>query len=84
MFSFSDQIEKNKLAAFKHFVKCWKKQDENTVVVNGNEFSYTTKGGLVKKYAGFNSFNEYKNSEFYPQHPERVNGFVFVGIKRAI
>lgn len=81
MFSFSDRIETNKIAAFKHFVKCWKKQDENTVVVNGNEYSYTMRGGVVKKYVGFNSFNAYKNSEFYPQHPERVCGFIFVEIK---
>lgn len=81
MFSFLDGIEANKLAAFKHFVKCWKKQDENTVVVNGDEFSYTNKGGVVKKYVGFNSFNEYKKSEFYPQHAELVCGFIFVEIK---
>lgn len=84
MTSFSGRIEANKLAAFKHFVKCWKKQDENTVVVNGDEYSYTMKGGVVKKYVGFNSFNEYKNSEFYSQHPERVCGFIFVEIKKTI
>ena len=84
MTSFSARIKANKLAAFTHFVKCYKKQDENTVVVNRNEYSYTTKNGLVKKYVGFNSFNEYKNSEFYPQHPERVCGFIFVEVKRTI
>lgn len=77
---FLEQIDKNKKSSFEHLVEC-KKQNKDTVVVNGNEFSYTTKRGLLKKYIGFNSFNEYKKSELYPNHAEKVNGFYFVEIK---
>lgn len=78
---FLKQIDKNKKLAFEHFVEAWKKQNKDTVVVNGNEYSYTTKKGLVKKYIGFNSFKEYKKSELYPEKAEKVEGFIFVEIK---
>ena len=35
--------------AFKHFVEVIKKQNTETITVNGNEYSYTTKRGLVKR-----------------------------------
>ena len=76
---FLEQIEKNKKTAFEHFVAL-KKQNEETIVVNGNEFAYTTKRGLIKKYIGFNSFAEYKKSELYPNKAERINGFCFVQV----
>lgn len=76
---FLEQIEKNKMLAFLHLVKA-KKQDEGTVVVNGNLFSYTTKRGVIKTYLCFNSFQEYNKSKLYPNNPERVNGFYFVPV----
>ena len=74
-------VETNRQEAFKHFVEVIKKQNKDTVVVNGNEFSYTTKRGLIKKFIGFNSFAEYKNSELYPNKVEQVNGFYFVAME---
>ena len=74
-------VEANRQEAFKHFVEVIKKQNKDTVVVNGNEFSYTTKRGLIKKFIGFNSFAEYKQSELYPNKAEQVNGFYFVAIE---
>lgn len=74
---FLSQIDINKRLAFEHLVEN-KKQDKETITINGNEFSYTTKRGLVKKFIGFNSFEEYKKSNLYPQKPERVNGFYFI------
>ena len=48
---FLSQIEKNKRLAFEHLVEI-KKQNKETIIVNGNEFSYTTKRGLVKRFVG--------------------------------
>ena len=76
---FLEQIDKNRKTAFEHLVEC-KKQNKETVVVNGNKYSQTTKRGLLKKYIGFNSFKEYKGSELYPNKAEQVNGFYFVEI----
>lgn len=73
------EIEKNRKAAFEHLVEN-KKQSRLTIVVNGNEYSYTTKKGLVKRYIGFNSYEAYKKSGLYPRKAERVNGFCFVEI----
>lgn len=73
---FLSQIEKNKRLAFEHLVEI-KKQNKEIIIVNGNEFSYTTKRGLVKRFIGFNSFAEYKNSDLYLHKVERVNGFYF-------
>ena len=77
---FLEQIDKNKKEAFEHLIK-GKKQDIDTIFINRNEYSYTTKRGLVKRYYGFNSFSEYKKSELYPNKPEQVNGFYFVLLK---
>lgn len=77
---FLEQINKNKKISFEHLVEC-KKQNKETVIVNDNDFSYTTKRGLVKKFIGFNSFGEYKKSELYPNKAEQVNGFYFVEVK---
>ena len=73
---FLSQVEKNKRLAFEHLVEI-KKQNKETIIVNGNEFSYTTKRGLIKRFVGFNSFTEYKNSDLYSHKVERVNGFYF-------
>lgn len=73
-------IEPNRKEAFNHFVKVIKKQSTETITVNGNEYSYTTKRGLVKRFVGFNSFAEYKKSELYPIKAEQVNGFYFVAL----
>ena len=74
-------VATNRQDAFKHFVEVIKKQNKDTVIVNENEFSYTTKRGLVKRFVGFNSFAEYKKSELYPNKVEQVNGFYFVAIE---
>ena len=73
-------IEPNRQEAFKHFVEVIKKQNTETITVNGNEYSYTTKRGLIKRFIGFNSFAEYKKSELYPNKAEQVNGFYFVAL----
>lgn len=44
---FLEQIDKNKKYSFECLVE-YKKQNKDTVVVNGNEFSYTTKRGILK------------------------------------
>ena len=74
-------VKKNRQEAFKHFVEVIKKQNIETITVNENEYSYTTKRGLVKRFLGFNSFAEYKKSELYPKKAEQVNGFYFVAIE---
>ena len=76
---FFNQIEKNKLLSFKHLIKT-KGYNEDFVKVNGNIYTYSTKRGAIKNYIGFNSFNEYKKSEFYPRKVESVNGFYFVAL----
>lgn len=73
---FLSQIDKNKRLAFEHLVEI-KKQNKETIVVKDDEFSYTTKRGLVKRFIGFNSFTEYRKSDLYPNKVERVNGFYF-------
>lgn len=75
---FYNFIEENRKKSFEHFVEAWKKQNKDTVSVNGNEYSYTTKRGIVKKYIAFNNFDEYKKSELYKNKAEKVNGFYFV------
>ena len=47
---FQSQIPLNKVNAFKHYVKCWKKQDPDTVEVDGDIYSYKTKRGLIKRF----------------------------------
>lgn len=75
---FLEQIEKNKLEAFKILVER-KRQSKNTVFINDEGYyCYKTKKGLLKTYVSFNSFKEYEKSDFYPENPERVNGFIFV------
>lgn len=76
---FVEQIDNNKKLAFEHLAER-KKQNKDSISINGNEFSYITKRGLVKKYIGFNSFSEYRNSELYMKRDERVDGFYFVEI----
>lgn len=73
-------IENNKRAAFEHLVEI-KKQDKNTVAVEGNIYSYKTKRGLLKRYVGFYSYEAYRKSEYYTIQPERCNGFLFVLLK---
>ena len=77
---FFEQIEKNKLEAFKHLVER-KGQNKDTVFIdNDGYYCYKTKRGLLKTFVSFNSFNEYKKSYFYPENPEKVNGFIFVSL----
>lgn len=75
---FIERIEKNRRDAFTHFVEVIKKQNKDTITVNGNTFSYITKRGIVKKYKAFKSFDEYKKSTVYKNRMEKVNGFIFV------
>lgn len=74
---FLEQIEKNKRRAFEHLVER-KKQNKDLITVNGNEFSYTTKRGINKRYICFSSFSEYQKSELYVKKDDRVDGFYFV------
>lgn len=74
--------EQNKLNAFKHFVGAIKKQNPDTVEVDGNIYSYRTKRGLLKRYIHFPTFKEFVNSEYYNNRMEKVNGFIFVEIKQ--
>lgn len=77
---FFEQIEKNKLEAFKHLVER-KGQNKDTVFIDDDGYyCYKTKRGLLKTFVSFNSFNEYQKSDFYPENPERVNGFIFVSL----
>lgn len=66
------QIEKNRLFAFKCYVRDWKKQDENTVTTDGDVFSYKTRRGIVKK---FQAVSNAQNSSF------KVQGFYFAELK---
>ena len=75
-----DLINENKKKSFEHYVVVWKKQNKDTISVNGNKYSYITKKGVLKEFIGFNTFNEYKNSELYPNKAEKVNGFYFVPV----
>lgn len=68
---FMDQIPINKLKAFKHYVEVWKKQDVNTVTVEGDIYSYTTKRGVVKKFRNIK----------VTKAPIKVNGFGFEPIQ---
>ena len=82
MMQFEFLAERNRMAAFEHLAEI-KKQDKNTVAVDGNIYSYKTKRGLVKKYISFKSWNEYKESGLWLNSKyklERVNGFIFVKI----
>lgn len=75
---FLEQIEKNKIEAFKHLVER-KRQDKETVFIDDEGYyCYRTKRGLLKSFVSFNSFNEYRKSDFYPEKEERVEGFYFV------
>ena len=75
---FLEQIEKNRLEAFKHLVER-KGQNKETVFIDDNGcYCYRTKKGLLKTFKAFNSFNEYKKSDFYSKSLEQVNGFYFV------
>ena len=75
-----DLINENKKKSFEHYVVVWKKQNKDTISVNGNKYSYITKKGVLKEFIVFNTFNEYKNSELYPNKAEKVNGFYFVPV----
>ena len=68
---FLEQIPINKLEAFKHYVECWKKQNPDTVTVDGDIYSYITKKGLTK------SFRSVKCSTA----SIKVNGFGFEPIQ---
>lgn len=77
-------IEKNRKEAFEHLVEI-KKQDKNTVVVEGNIYSFKTKRGITKRYIAFVSWDEYKKSGLIYKANyklERVNGFIFVEIPK--
>lgn len=77
---FYEQIEKNKLEAFKHLVER-KGQNKDTVFIDDEGYyCYKTKRGLLKPFVSFNSFNEYQKSNYYLKNSERVNGFIFVSL----
>ena len=72
-----EQSRKNRYNAFVHLVEM-KRRNPETIEVDGDEYSYKTKRGLLKKYKVFKSFKAYTNSEYYDNKLERVNGFLFV------
>lgn len=75
---FLEQIEKNKLEAFKHLVERKGQNKETVFIDDKGYYCYRTKRGLLKTFVSFNSFYEYKKSDFYPANLEQVNGFYFV------
>lgn len=77
---FLEQIEKNKLESFKHLVERKGQNKESVFIDDEGNYCYRTKRGLLKSFASFKSFNEYKKSDFYPEQLERVNGFYFVSL----
>lgn len=72
-----EQIRKNRYNAFVHLVEM-KKQNPETIEVNGDDYSYKTKRGILKNYRFFKTFEAYRKSEYYENRLERVNGFLFV------
>lgn len=67
---YKKQIQENALASFRHYVSAWKKQNPNTVKVDGDIYEYTTKKGIIKR---FRLTDKRTNL--------RVNGFNFEEIK---
>ena len=63
-------IQENILESFKHYVSEWKKQNADTVKVNGDVYEHTTKRGVTKRF-------RYTNK----RTGLRVNGFNFEEIK---
>lgn len=56
-----------------------KGQNKDTVFIDENDYyCYKTKRGLLKAFVSFNSFNEYRKSDFYPGKFEQIDGFYFV------
>lgn len=74
---FLEQRDINRRKAFEHLVEI-KKQNKDTIMVNGNLFSYITKRGMTKRYIALNSFEEFRKSKLHNHHLERVNGFLFL------
>lgn len=58
----------NRLNAFRHYVKAWKKQDPDTVEVEGDIYRYKTKRGIVKRF---------KSCDHFDLEAIRVEGFGF-------
>ena len=80
---FLQQREINRRKAFEHLVEM-KKQNVNTITVNKNVFSYTTKQGIKKNYIAINTLEEYLKSELCNNRLERVNEFLFVEQRNTI
>lgn len=72
---FIEQIRVNREKAFR---KIATRKGAVSCDFTNERYSYATKRGIVHKFMYFNSFNEYKNSEYYPSKDERCNGFIFV------
>ena len=77
---FIEQKQTNKLESFKHFVKRNKQNPDTVFIDEQGYYCYRTKRGLLKTFVSFDTFNEYKKSDFYPEHAEKVNGFYFVSL----
>lgn len=77
---FLGRINKNRLEAFKHLVERQGQNKETVFIDEEGYYCYRTKRGLLKTFVPFNSFNEYKRSDFYPEKLEQVNGFYFVSL----
>lgn len=72
---------KNRENAFRYYVQRIK-QDPDTVIIEGDNYSFVTKKGIVRRYRAFFSFKEYAKSEYYlsKNKMERVWGFIFVNV----
>lgn len=74
-------IEENRLNAFKHFVDVIKKQNAETVEVNGDVYSYTTKRGKKKFYKAWDSLRQCLDAGI-ENKIVRVQTFVFTELSK--
>lgn len=75
-----EQINKNRKLAFEHLVE-QKRQNKNTVFIDSDGYyCYKTKREMLYIFVAFDSFAEFKKSDFYPEQPECVDGFYFVRV----
>lgn len=78
---FIEQKQRNKLESFKQFVERNKQNPDTVFIDEHGYYCYRTKRlGLLKTYVSFDTFSEYKKSDFYPEYAEKVNGFYFVSL----
>ena len=62
---YSELIRQNRMQAFLHYVKDWKKQDVSTVKVEGDIYSYRTKRGIKHRFRATRNVTTLKVQGFY-------------------